>query len=60
MDREGNTYERTSIEQWLTNHNTSPPATTKEELISTDLVRWTVDCDIFLFTFQRTRTSFCT
>jgi len=24
MDREGNTYERTSIEQWLTNHNTSP------------------------------------
>ena len=24
IDREGNTYERTSIEQWLTNHNTSP------------------------------------
>jgi hypothetical protein len=24
MDREGNTYERTSIEQWLSNHNTSP------------------------------------
>ena len=24
MDREGNTYERTSIEQWLNKHNTSP------------------------------------
>jgi len=24
MDREGNTYERTSIEQWLSKHNTSP------------------------------------
>ena len=24
MDREGNTYERTSIEQWLSEHNTSP------------------------------------
>ena len=24
MDREGNTYERTSIEQWLSGHNTSP------------------------------------
>jgi len=24
IDREGNTYERTSIEQWLSQHNTSP------------------------------------
>ena len=24
IDREGNTYERTSIEQWLSKHNTSP------------------------------------
>ena len=24
MDREGNTYERASIEQWLSEHNTSP------------------------------------
>ena len=24
MDREGNTYDRTSIEQWLSKHNTSP------------------------------------